>query len=205
MNTTEVRVSSQAALVEHLGQLPNRLTATRLLLVPVLWALALSQQPFYLGLGVAVACLTDALDGIVARKWNLVSDFGARFDSLADNILAPSAIIWLLMLRPELTRDHPHGLLIAISLYLSSMAVGLLKFRRFGNLHLYSSKAAGVMMFLFAAYTFMTEGYSDWLFIPTLLAFCLSSLETLLLQLHCDLVNAHMGSILLVLLKGSQQ
>jgi CDP-diacylglycerol--glycerol-3-phosphate 3-phosphatidyltransferase len=88
MNTVEARESPQKALLKHLGQLPNQLTAIRLALVPLLWILALTEHTFYLGLGVALACLTDALDGIVARKLNLVSDFGARFDSLADNLLA---------------------------------------------------------------------------------------------------------------------
>jgi hypothetical protein len=55
------------------------------------------------------------------------------------------------------------------------------------------------MMFVFTSHTFLTRGYSSWLFIPTLLAFCISSLETLLLQLHCDSVHERMGSILLVL------
>lgn len=188
----------KSPLLSHLKQRPNQLTAARLLLIPVLWFLALSSQSLYLGIGIAITFLTDVLDGFVARRTNQVSDFGAKFDSLADNILAPSAIIWLFMLQPELITNHSRGLLVAISLYTSSIMVGLLKFRRFGNLHLYSSKAAAVLMFLFAVHTFMTAGYSTWLFFFALVAFSLSSLETLLLQLICPTVDEHMGSLLLL-------
>ena len=76
--------------------LPNKLTLARILLVPVFMVFAsLTQygtagyQPMlYLAAGVvfAVASFTDFLDGYLARKWHMVTDFGKFADPLADKL-----------------------------------------------------------------------------------------------------------------------
>ena len=77
--------------------LPNKLTLTRILLVPVFMIfvslgqyITPSYNPrYYLiaGLIFAVASFTDFLDGHLARKWNMVTDFGKFADPLADKLL----------------------------------------------------------------------------------------------------------------------
>ena len=74
--------------------LPNKLTLLRILLVPVFMVLAgLSQYGtpdfsagLYLAAGLvfAAASFTDFLDGHLARKWGMVTDFGKFADPLAD-------------------------------------------------------------------------------------------------------------------------
>lgn len=176
---------------------PNLLTMLRLLLLPFLWLAALAGQGWWLGVGVFVAFLTDVLDGFVARWTGQTSPFGAQFDSLADNLLAPSALVWLVLLEPEVYREHPVLCAIAIVIYAAAMAVGWLKFRRFGNLHLISSKIAGVFMYLFAAHTFMRGAYSPPFFYLTAATHIISSTEAFLVQLFHNQVDEHMGSLLL--------
>ena len=60
--------------------LPNPPTALRLLLLPGLWALALTRQATWLAVGLAGAVLTDVLDGQLAKRWPRFAD--GRFDSL---------------------------------------------------------------------------------------------------------------------------
>ena len=43
----------------------------------------------------------SALDGQLARRLHQRSKLGAELDSLADNLLVPSALAWLVLLRPE--------------------------------------------------------------------------------------------------------
>jgi phosphatidylglycerophosphate synthase len=97
--------------------LPNQLTAIRLLLIPILWIFALRNMQLALGVGLLVALLTDIFDGIIARRMNQTSDFGSAFDSLADNLLAPSAMIWLLLLKREVFTENRVLCLVAISIY----------------------------------------------------------------------------------------
>lgn len=180
-----------------LATAPNLLTALRLVLLPFLWFAALAGYGWWLGLGVLVAFLTDVLDGFVARWTGQTSPFGAQFDSLADNLLAPSALVWLVLLAPEVYREHPVLAGVAIVMYAAAMAVGWLKFRRFGNLHLISSKVAGVFMYLFAAHTFMRGAYSPPFFYLTAGAHIISSTEAFFVQLLHGHVDEHMGSLLL--------
>ena len=89
--------------------LPNKLTLTRILLVPVFMVFvsltSLSgiadgsfQPTYYLIAGVvfAAASFTDFLDGHLARKWNMVTDFGKFADPLADKLLTTVAFIYMM-------------------------------------------------------------------------------------------------------------
>ncbi len=79
--------------------LPNKLTILRVLLIPVfvvflLGADMIGPWSVYAVLAVfVIASLTDLLDGKIARKYNLVTNFGKFMDPLADKLLVTSALI----------------------------------------------------------------------------------------------------------------
>lgn len=85
--------------------LPNKLTVTRVILIPFFVFALLYQggenQTFrWVAAAVfIVASLTDLLDGKIARKYNLVTNFGKFMDPLADKLLVCSALICLIELR----------------------------------------------------------------------------------------------------------
>jgi len=67
----------------------------RLALIPVYWYFILNDQ-YYWALGVfAVASLTDVADGWIARKFNLITDFGKLMDPLADKLMSLSVMLSL--------------------------------------------------------------------------------------------------------------
>ncbi|MCI6738666.1 MAG: CDP-diacylglycerol--glycerol-3-phosphate 3-phosphatidyltransferase [Intestinibacter sp.] len=79
--------------------LPNKLTLLRICLIPVFVILMLSQiNNFFLIACIVfmVASITDFLDGRIARKHNLVTDFGKFMDPLADKLLVLSALICMI-------------------------------------------------------------------------------------------------------------
>ena len=79
--------------------LPNKLTIFRILCIPVFVVLMLVNTiPYnnYIAVGVfIIASLTDMLDGKIARKYNLVTNFGKFMDPLADKLLVSAALICL--------------------------------------------------------------------------------------------------------------
>ena len=84
--------------------LPNKLTTFRVILIPffVFFLLTdvLGANGDYLALVIfIVASLTDMLDGKIARKYNLVTNFGKFMDPLADKLLVCSAMICLVDLK----------------------------------------------------------------------------------------------------------
>lgn len=77
--------------------LPNKITVFRVLMIPIFLVLMLCTGiPYgkYFALAVfIIACLSDFLDGHLARKYNLVTNFGKFMDPLADKLLVCSALI----------------------------------------------------------------------------------------------------------------
>ena len=77
--------------------LPNKLTTFRVVLIPFfIFFLMTELIPFSKWIALAIFCiasLTDFFDGYLARKWNMVTNFGKFMDPLADKLLVCSAII----------------------------------------------------------------------------------------------------------------
>lgn len=78
--------------------LPNKLTLSRVIMVPffVVFILLVPKFLYFKWIALAIfviASLTDLLDGKIARKYNLVTNFGKFMDPLADKLLVCSALI----------------------------------------------------------------------------------------------------------------
>ncbi len=82
--------------------LPNKLTMFRVILIPffiVFLLVPVTAWDKWIALAIfIVASLTDLLDGKIARKYNLVTNFGKFMDPLADKLLVCSALICLIEL-----------------------------------------------------------------------------------------------------------
>ena len=82
--------------------LPNKLTMFRVILIPffvVFLLVDITSVDKWIALAIfIVASLTDLLDGKIARKYNLVTNFGKFMDPLADKLLVCSALICLVAL-----------------------------------------------------------------------------------------------------------
>lgn len=80
--------------------LPNKLTMLRIILIPFFAAAfylpdTMAAKNFILAIIFVAAYITDALDGDIARKRNMVTDFGKFMDPIADKLLTAAAIIFM--------------------------------------------------------------------------------------------------------------
>jgi len=77
----------------------NKITLLRIAMIPIFMILMLVKFPFHMEVALAVfliAALTDKLDGYLARKYNLITDFGKFMDPLADKLLVTGAFLILI-------------------------------------------------------------------------------------------------------------
>lgn len=94
------RVADPISAVSAIN-VPNFLTTIRIIVVPILaWLLfredaASDSNRLIAGVLFIIAALTDIADGTIARRWNLITNFGKIFDPIADKALISVALIGL--------------------------------------------------------------------------------------------------------------
>jgi len=89
---------SARAVPVPLQQLPNALTIVRLALIPVFVALMIAADGGHswpAGIVFGIAAITDQVDGYLARRWHVESEFGRIADPLADRLMIDAAVILL--------------------------------------------------------------------------------------------------------------
>lgn len=80
---------------------PNKLTIGRIIATPFFMAALMIEFPYHYAIALLIfsaASLTDMIDGKMARKYNLVTDFGKFLDPLADKMLTTAAFLGFIKL-----------------------------------------------------------------------------------------------------------
>ena len=84
---------------KELWTIPNMLSMFRLVLIPVyiyIYLNATQDQHYWIAAGIlAISCLTDMIDGQIARRFNMISAFGKFLDPLADKLTQFTLMICL--------------------------------------------------------------------------------------------------------------
>lgn len=126
--------------------LPNALSAARLLLAPVLLWLAHTgrPEPFLWWLGAAL--VTDLLDGHLARRWGQTTELGVKLDSWGDLATYAAMALGLMWLWPEHFARLAWFVYLAIGFYLIPVLTSLLKFRELPRYHTWAAKLSAVLM-----------------------------------------------------------
>lgn len=135
--------------------IPNYLTILRLVLVPIIFGLILYDHYTLAIVFYIIASITDVLDGFIARKFNLISDFGKLMDPLADKVTQIGTILALI-----LKRIIPYWILIILSLKELTMVIvaSVLFKKKIVTVHSkWYGKAATVILFVATVFTLLSE------------------------------------------------
>jgi len=129
-------------------QIPNALTISRFFIAAFLvWDAADgAASRLFVPLFVASG-LSDAVDGIVARRLKAETVLGCVLDSYADIALFGGAFICAYFLAPGVVRKNFPWLVALFSLQALSWGLSLVKFRHMTSYHTYSAKAWAIMLF----------------------------------------------------------
>lgn len=154
--------------------IPNILSAYRLLTFPLLlWLIWKGDRNLFIVL-LSINLITDILDGLIARTFKLSTEFGAKLDSLADITTHIAAFTAFFVLERDFVMSHLWAFVSIFALWMIPQIVCLLRFRHNPHLHLYSNKIAGYFQGIFI-FTYFNWGNSDLYFYTmwtvTILAF----------------------------------
>jgi len=139
---------------------PNVLTLIRLLLVPV-YIVLFSIGEKYSALTVfMLASFTDLLDGRIARKYNLITDFGKLMDPLADKVMVVTAMFSMAIGNKAIPAVIPWPAVIILFLKELIMVIGSAIMLRF-NIVVYATMVGKVAQCMFIA-SLVAVYFHDW-------------------------------------------
>ena len=155
---------------EEIVNLPNLVSIIRILMAPVLFYFALTQQPYWFIGVLLLAEFTDVLDGFLARTLNQITEMGSHLDSWGDFVIYSTIAVCAWILWPDiLQRESLYFIIIVLSFTLPAL-IGFIKFQHFTSYHTWSVKLAVVITII--SYILLFSGLLDWPFRVAAL-FCL--------------------------------
>ena len=126
--------------------IPNVLSFVRLLLIPVIiWLYIVKKDPVWTTVILILSGVTDVVDGMIARKCNMISDFGKAFDPVADK-LTQIAMLFCLVSRFQWMLLPLYVLVVK---EITAGILGLLVIRKTGNIYgaVWHGKATTVSLY----------------------------------------------------------
>ena len=141
--------------------IPNIISLYRLLSVPFLLYVAYLGKERLFFYWFLFNAFTDALDGFIARTFNMQTKWGAKLDSLADFFMYFLAMYALIRLKGNELEPVKYSFYLLIFYYLFTDLFALIKFKEISSLHLYLSKLNGIIQSIFFIMLF-TIGFNPY-------------------------------------------
>ena len=158
------------------AQIPNAISLARLAATPVMLAIALAGERHTFTWLLFGCLLSDILDGIIARGFDLTSPLGARLDSIADLATCIAAVVGLFAFQQDFIHAHSIALITVVVAYAAADLGALWRFGRLASLHTYSSRAAAYAQGIFVMALFVF-GFNRWL---------LAAMVTISVAAYCE-------------------
>jgi cardiolipin synthase len=155
---------------EKIINIPNTVSFIRILMAPVLFYFAFTQQPLWFIGTLLLAEFTDVLDGFLARTLNQITKIGSHLDSWGDFVIYTTIAICAWILWPDILKRESVYFIIIVLCFTLPALIGFIKFHRFTSYHTWSVKLAVAVTVI--SYILLFSGLLDWPFRVAAL-FCL--------------------------------
>ncbi|MGN6292541.1 MAG: CDP-alcohol phosphatidyltransferase family protein [Chitinophagaceae bacterium] len=123
----------------------NTITLYRLIAAPLLLFLILYDQIFLFKWLLVFSFLTDAVDGILARRYKVVSAMGAKLDSLGDDLTVIAGIVGLFAFKPDFIYPELGWLIFLFILFLVETIAALNRYGKTTSFHTILAKIAAIL------------------------------------------------------------
>jgi len=170
---------------ENILNIPNAISFYRLIMFPVILALAIANKEQWFIVLICISLISDILDGSIARFFNLQTRFGAGLDNLADIGTYILALYGLFRFRWEPVEPHAWFLFLFLGIFVLSYIVSFIRFGKIPGLHLYGGVSAGYVQGLFFFVLFVW-GFIPWFYFLAIGWGILAYTEKIIVLLHLD-------------------
>jgi len=147
---------------DQIVNLPNLVSLIRILMAPVLFYFAFTQQPYWYIGALLFAVFTDVLDGFLARTLNQITEMGSHLDSWGDFIIYSTMAICAWILWPDIIQRELLYFVIIVVCFTLPTVIGFIKFRTFTSYHTWGVKLAVAITIV--SYILLFSGLLDWPF-----------------------------------------
>jgi phosphatidylglycerophosphate synthase len=163
--------------------LVNSITVYRLIVAPVIGLLVNLKQYEAFSWLIALSFCTDAVDGFLARWLKVTSRFGARVDSIADDLTLAVAVYGVIVFKHEFFSDKFVPIITMLTLFVIQYAAALVRYGKLSSFHTYLAKAAMLSQGCFIILLFFLPEPPHWLFYIAAITTILDLSEEILLVL----------------------
>jgi CDP-diacylglycerol--glycerol-3-phosphate 3-phosphatidyltransferase len=159
----------------------NSITVYRLLASFVLLYLIVIQDMDTFRWLLPISFFTDAVDGFLARRYQVVSRFGSRLDSIADDLTVLMGILGVCFFRPGFIYAELRMVVILTALYVVQLVMALVVYGKPTSFHTYVAKAAAVLQAIFLVLFFFLSQWPVFLFYIAAIVTAMQIVEEIIL------------------------
>jgi cardiolipin synthase (CMP-forming) len=170
---------------ENVLNVPNLISLYRLLVFPVILFMAITGRENGFVVLLCISLVSDVLDGNIARRFKLQTNFGAALDNLADIFTYAMALLGLFVFKWTDIEPHAWILYLFLGVFILSYIVAFYRFGKIPGLHLYSAVTAGYVqsIFFFVLFVF---GFYTWMYFLAIAWGVIAYVEKILVLLRLD-------------------
>lgn len=181
--------------------IPNTLSVYRIIAAPGLLLLIIMDESTLFTWLLLISLISDILDGMIARAFQLQSMLGARLDSIGDMSTFVVAIIGILTFQMAFVREQIVGSCLVLGFYLLQTVVALVKYHKITSFHTILAKINACFQSFFIM-TLFIFGFQGWIFYPMVVVSVITYFEEILLVLLLKEPKSNVGGLWRVLRKG---
>jgi phosphatidylglycerophosphate synthase len=159
----------------------NAITLYRIIAFPVLILLIVVNRFDIFKWMLIISFLTDAVDGILARKYKANSVLGAKLDSIGDDLTILAAVSGLAVAKLEFLTEHWIIFAIPLSLFFIQIMAAFIRYRKMSSYHTYLAKTAAILQGFFMCSMFLFDKPAYWLFYTTAMVTTLELIEEIII------------------------
>lgn len=180
--------------------LPDWLSVYRIISSPFLITLIFLDYRVLFGFFLLVSFLTDALDGYLARKMNIVTQRGAQLDSIGDIITYTVGLAGIVKFETAFIIEQIWIIILTFGLYILQLLMAYWRYGMPSSFHTYLAKLSAIIQSIFMIWFFFID-VEMWLFYFAVALSIIETVEEIILVLMFPKWKANIKGLLWVLNK----